>query len=83
MRTPGHFFCDDCNDVVFGRTCQACGKCARFVPDTNYREVSAGLTEQREAAVIEALNDPPAVTPVSAERAKVLFAQVKAAIGQK
>lgn len=59
-----------------------CGRCARFVPDTNYREVNDAVAEAREAAVIESLNHPPAQVPVSAERAKELFAEIHRKVGQ-
>jgi hypothetical protein len=33
MSQPGHFWCDKCDDVAFGRYCQQCHQPARFVPD--------------------------------------------------
>jgi hypothetical protein len=31
MKTPGHYFCDRCDDVAFGETCQVCSAQTRFI----------------------------------------------------
>ena len=30
--TAGHYFCDRCDDLAFGRCCQKCHQPARWVP---------------------------------------------------
>jgi len=60
--TPGHYFCDTCNDVAFGPTCRTCNASARFVPEP----VSAVATPPRSAVA----------APVSRERGLALFAQL-------
>ena len=68
MNTPGHYWCDKCDDPAFGRTCQACHAPARWIPDAPARG---------EATKDHKLKHTHQFTPVAPERAKVLFATIR------
>ena len=61
--TPGHYFCDACNDVAFGRVCRTCNAAASFV------------AEPAPPAASPRPPVPAIAAPVSRERGLALFAQ--------
>jgi hypothetical protein len=50
----GHYFCDRCDDLAFGRFCQTCREPARWVPHPIKKipvETAADYFRQMRAAV--------------------------------
>ena len=57
-QTTGHYFCDRCDDLAFGRCCQTCHQPARWVPHKIERvpaETAADCFRQMREAVNAAL----------------------------
>lgn len=58
----GHFFCDGCDDLAFGRSCQRCHGAARWVADAPRRKNEPVSVERGRVlfaqifAVIEGVN---------------------------
>lgn len=67
MKTPGHFWCDHCDEPAFGAQCHHCGTAGRWVSAVS-PERPAGRTACPSAS------RRAAVTP---ERAASLFAQIR------
>jgi len=52
MKRPGHYFCDHCDEVAYGRICRGCHNEARFIPDDPPRaEVGAEWFARMRVAV--------------------------------
>ena len=43
----GHFFCDSCDDLAFGRRCQHCGRDSRWVAAEGVRNTKPTVSPER------------------------------------
>jgi hypothetical protein len=53
--TPGHYWCEHCDDPAFGKRCQTCGREAAWIPTPPAAAIGSSVTLVVSDAVAKTL----------------------------
>jgi hypothetical protein len=80
MKTPGHYFCDRCDDVAFGETCQLCSTQTRFIPTGTPAPETPVIIEQDNGSELALTRSQSRFHPVPEQIAADYFQRMRAAV---